>query len=151
MSIVFTTTISVAATPEQVWEVLSDFPNYGEWSNFTRITGEPELGSRLKMRMPGFWFSSTVTAVTPNQQLEWSARLVTAGFFLGAHTFTLTDNADGTTTVTNTETFTGSLTRPFERAFAANHNDGGYAHFNQALKSRVEARASVRQTVSASR
>nr|WP_175494401.1 SRPBCC family protein [Herbiconiux ginsengi] len=42
MSIVFTTTIDIAATPDEVWEVLSDFPAYGEWSNFSRVDGTPE-------------------------------------------------------------------------------------------------------------
>ncbi|MDN3494893.1 SRPBCC domain-containing protein [Planococcus sp. APC 4015] len=140
MSIVFATTIDIDATPEQVWEVLSDFPAYGEWSNFSRVTGSPALGSKLKMRMPGFWFTSTVTQATPHEELRWSAKLFTAGLFLGEHDFTLIRKADGTTNVVNTETFSGSLTRPFEGLFARNHNEGGYATFNRALKSRVEGR-----------
>ncbi|MFP7834555.1 SRPBCC family protein [Marisediminicola sp. LYQ134] len=141
MSIVLATTIDIAATPEEVWEVLSDFSGYGEWSNFSRIDGEPELGSALKMRMPGFWFSSTVTAVTAGRELQWSAKILTAGLFLGEHNFTLERLAGGSTRLHNTETFSGSLTRPFEGFFAKNHNEGGYAAFNQALKRRVEARA----------
>lgn len=139
MSIVFATSIDIAATPEQVWDVLSDFPAYGEWSNFSRITGAPELGTKLKMRMPGFWFTSKVTAATPAQELQWSAKLFTAGLFLGEHNFTLVRQTDGTTHLKNTETFSGALTRPLEGMFAKNRNEGGYAVFNQALKRRVEA------------
>lgn len=141
MSIVLATTIDIAATPEEVWEVLSDFSTYGDWSNFSRVDGTPGLGNRLKMRMPGFWFTSTVTAVTESRELQWSARIVTAGLFLGEHNFTLLGRDDGTTRVHNTETFSGALTKPFEGLFARNHNAGGYAAFNQALKSRVETRA----------
>ncbi|MCS5717775.1 SRPBCC domain-containing protein [Herbiconiux sp. CPCC 205763] len=151
MSIVFATTVDIAASPEQVWDVLSDFPAYGEWSNFSRIDGTPELGSQLRMRMPGFWFTSTVTAATPDEELRWSAKLLTAGLFLGEHRFTLVRNADGSTQVNNSETFSGALTRPFEKFFAKNHDEGGYAVFNRALKSRVEARASLPETARAFR
>lgn len=143
MSIVLATTIDIAATPEQVWEVLSDFSAYGEWSTFSRIDGSPELGSTLKMRMPGFWFSSTVTAVEAGRELQWSAKILTAGLFLGEHRFTLV-GTDGGTRLDNTETFSGALTRPFENVFAKNHNDGGYAAFNAALKDRAETRAAAR-------
>lgn len=96
------------------------------------------------MRMPGFWFSSTVTAVTEHRELQWSASILTAGLFLGGHTFTLEPMSDGMTRLTNTETFSGALTKPFEGLFVKNHNEGGYVAFNQALKGRVEARAARR-------
>ncbi|QHC65984.1 SRPBCC domain-containing protein [Rathayibacter oskolensis] len=140
MSIVLATTVDISATPDEVWEVLSDFSAYGEWSNFSRIDGSPELGTTLRMRMPGFWFSSTVTAVDEGRELQWSAKLLSAGLFLGEHSFLLSVTDEGTTRVHNTETFSGALTRPFEGFFAGNHSDGGYAAFNQSLKSRVEAR-----------
>ncbi|SMH51116.1 hypothetical protein SAMN06295885_3702 [Rathayibacter oskolensis] len=143
MSIVLATTIDIAAAPEEVWEVLTDFSAYGEWSNFSRIDGAAELGSTLKMRMPGFWFSSKVTAVDENRELQWSATILTAGLFLGAHRFTLVATDVGTR-LHNTETFSGVLTKPFEGLFAKSHNEGGYAAFNAALKSRVEARAAHR-------
>ena len=143
MSIVLATTIDIAATPEQVWQVLTDFPSYGEWSNFSRVEGTAELGTRLKIRMPGLWFRPTITAATPDQELEWSATIGSERIFLGAHHFTLVRTDDGTTRLENTETFSGVLTTPFERFFATQHTDSGYAAFNRALKARVEARASV--------
>ncbi|WP_165068296.1 SRPBCC domain-containing protein [Marisediminicola senii] len=143
MSIVLATTIGIDATPEQVWEVLSDFTAYGEWSNFSRIDGAPELGTKLTMRMPGMAFTSTVTAATPNEQLQWSAKFISERLFIGQHNFTLVRRADGTTRVENTETFSGVSVTPFEGLFARSHNEGGYAAFNRALKSRVEARAAA--------
>lgn len=138
MSIVFTSTVDIAATPEQVWEVLADFPSYGEWSNFKSIDGAVEEGARLAIRMPGMSFRPTVTAATANRQLEWSATIVSDRFFLGQHGFTLTRQDDGTTRVTNTETFSGASVRPFRRLFAKSHSNNGYTAFNQALKARVE-------------
>jgi hypothetical protein len=155
MSIVVTTTIDISARPEQVWGVLSDFSSYGDWSNFSRIDGRPQLGRKLKMRMAGFWFTSTVTALAEGRELQWSASLVSSGLFLGEHNFTLTRLTDGTTRLINTETFSGALIRPLEGLFPKNHNDGGYAAFNRALKTRVEAlstlgSAAIRPLASAS-
>ena len=144
MGIVLASTIDIDATREDVWDVLSDLAAYGEWSNFSRITGSPELGTELRMRMPGFHFTSTVTAVTEARELQWSAALVTSGLFLGRHTFTLSLNRDGTTRLHNTEVFTGVLTKPFEGMFAKSHTQGGYAAFNQSLKNRVETRIARR-------
>ena len=143
MSIVITTTIDISSSPERVWEVLSDFSAYGAWSNFSRVDGEPSVGSTLRMRMPGFWFTSTVTEAAPHRRLQWEAKIITGSLFLGAHDFTFTPLGDGGTRVINTETFSGALTKPFEGLFAKGHNDSGYAEFNRALKSRVEARTAL--------
>ena len=139
MSIVLTSSTSIDATPAQVWDVLTDFPAYGEWSNFTSVAGEAEHGTRLHIRMPGMSFRPYVTAATPHQRLEWSATILTERLFLGRHTFILEGQDDGTTLVTNVETFSGASVRPFRRFFAHSRDDG-YAAFNRALKQRVEAR-----------
>lgn len=144
MSIVFAATIDIAATPEEAWEVLSDFSTYGEWSNFSRVDRTPGTRGQAQDAHAGFWFSSTVTAVTENHELQWSAKIIKNGLFLGAHNVILDRNEDGTTRVTNTETFSGALTKPFEGLFAKKRNDGGYAKFNEALKSRVETRTAQR-------
>jgi hypothetical protein len=142
MSIVIATAIDINATPEDVWAVLSDFPAYGEWSNFSSIDGVAMLGSKLSMRMPGMSFGSTVTAAEPAQKLEWAASLLSASIFEGRHTFRLTRNADGTTRLDNIETFSGALIWPLQGMFKKNgaRRANGYDGFNQALKQRVEAR-----------
>lgn len=89
MGIVLTSTIDIAATPEQVWDVLSDFDSYGQWSNFSRVSGTATKGTRLSIRMPGMSFRPFVTAAVPNQELEWSATIASERFFVGRHTFTL--------------------------------------------------------------
>lgn len=141
MTITLTSNIVVKATPEQVWAVLSDFSSYGEWSNFTSIEGAPVEGERLKIRMPGMSFRPFVTAAVAHEKLQWSAKVISERFFLGQHSFTLVRNDDGTTTVINSELFDGALVKPFG-PFLKGGQDDGYAGFNRALKSRVEALAS---------
>ena len=142
MSIVIATEIDIAATPSQVWEVLSDFPAYGEWSNFAKVDGVPLVGTRLAMKMPGMSFGSTVTAATPDQKLEWAATIINESIFCGRHTFVLTTNPDGTTHLANVETFSGALVWPLQGLFKQNEKRraNGYDGFNQSLKKRVEGR-----------
>ena len=143
MTIELVSTIDIAATPEQVWAVLSDFSTFGEWSNFTSIEGAPEEGSRLKIRMPGMSFRPFVTSAVPNETLQWSATIASRRFFLGQHTFTLIRKDDGTTTLINGEVFAGASVKPFGRIFSQGGKDDGYVSFNRALKDRVESRTSA--------
>ena len=140
MSIVFTTGIDVDATRDEVWEVLTDFDSYGEWSNFTSVDGTAHVGARLRMRMPGFRFTSTVATAKPGHELRWVAKIISEGVFHGQHSFVLSAGDNGTTHVTNTEEFSGALTKPFERLFARSNRTDGYDEFNRALKQRVETR-----------
>jgi len=143
MSIVIKTAININASPKEVWAVLSDFPTYGEWSNFSSIDGVAQTGTRLAMKMPGMSFGSTVTAAEPERKLEWAAKLVSSSMFEGRHTFTLTSNPDGSTHLDNTETFSGALVWPLQGLFKQNESRraNGYDGFNQALKRRVESRS----------
>jgi uncharacterized protein YndB with AHSA1/START domain len=108
MSIVIATSIDINATPNEVWEVLTDLPAYGAWSNFSKVEGVAQVGERLSMRMPGMSFKSTVTVATPNSELEWAAQIFSVRIFDGRHTFVLTGNPDGTTHLANVETFSGA-------------------------------------------
>jgi hypothetical protein len=138
MSITLPTTITINAPREVVWAVLTDFPNYGAWSNFARVDGVAQEGTKLAMRMPGMSFTSTVTVATENSQLQWSANILSDKIFLGQHTFTLEDSLYGKTVLTNSELFAGFLVKPFERLFASTTRPNGYDLFNRALKTRVE-------------
>jgi hypothetical protein len=102
----------------------------------------PEEGARLAIRMPGMSFRPTVTAATTHRELEWSATIISDRVFLGQHGFALARKDDGTTLLTNTETFSGAIVRPFRRLFANRQEGNGYTDFNRALKDRVESRLS---------
>ncbi|MEO8685900.1 MAG: SRPBCC family protein [Devosia sp.] len=73
MSIVIKTSIDINAPAKDVWAVLTDVPVYGEWSNFCKIDGVAQAGTKLAMKMPGMSFGSTATAAAPDQKLEWAA------------------------------------------------------------------------------
>ncbi|WOX10167.1 SRPBCC domain-containing protein [Streptomyces sp. N50] len=142
MKPVLTAVIDIDATPQAVWDVLTDFAAYGEWSTFSTAEGTAEVGSRLTMRMPGMTFRPTVTVATPGQELRWAGTLGIKQLFHGRHSFVLSPNHDGTTRLTNHEEFSGALVtliRPFLRT----PKKDGYAAFNTGLKQRVEDRTAL--------
>ena len=143
MNAVLTAVIDIDATPQAVWDVLTDFATYGQWSTFSTAQGTARVGTRLTMRMPGMSFRPTVTVATPGQELRWVGTLGVKQLFYGQHSFILSPNHDGTTRLTNHEEFSGilvTLTRPFLRT----PKNDGYAAFNKALKQRVEGRTEHR-------
>jgi hypothetical protein len=140
MSYVIKTEIDIDASKEAVWDVLVDFPRYGEWSNFSRVEGTARVGNRLSMKMPGFSFRPTVTVAEPGERLQWSGTLISERLFLGRHSFILRADPDGTTHLTNHEEFSGALTTLVQR-FTKQGGDNGYTAFNAGLKRHVENRA----------
>lgn len=132
-----TTTVDINASTARVWAVLVDFARYGEWSNFSHVEGRPVVGSRLRVRMPGFSFRPTVAAAEPNERLAWTGTLISTRVFHGRHSFVLSARPDGTTHVVNHEEFSGALVSLGQR-FMPEGNDNGYTAFNAGLKQRAE-------------
>ncbi|MCX5602916.1 SRPBCC domain-containing protein [Streptomyces phaeochromogenes] len=139
MDSALTAVIDIDATPQAVWDVLTDFATYGEWSTFTSAEGTAHVGSRLTMRMPGMTFRPTITVATPGQELRWVGTLGTKRLFHGQHSFALSPNPDGTTRLTNHEEFSGALVTLTRRLLRTPKHDG-YAAFNNSLKQQVEDR-----------
>jgi len=89
-------TIDINASPQAVWDVLTDFAVYGDWNPFMdRIEGTPEVGAKLVVHMTppegrAMTFKPTVLAATPGRELHWLGKLVVDGLFDGEHTFVLT-------------------------------------------------------------
>jgi hypothetical protein len=135
-------TVDIAATPDQVWDVLTDFAEYEEWNPFiTSITGPPDLGGRLAVSLtpPGgrtIVMKPTVRAVDPNRRFAWLGRLGVPWVFDGTHEFLMEPRSDGTTVFTQRETFRGALV-PFVGG-VLRKTEAGFGLMNVALKQRVE-------------
>jgi hypothetical protein len=137
------TEIEILATPERVWSVLLDFPNYPHWNPFiSEITGhvKKEGSLRVTMALPGknaMTFRPTVLEVDEERELRWRGRLIIPGLFDGEHYFRIEPVGSARTVLTHGEYFSGILagtvlsrTRdPIREAFVA---------MNRALKERVE-------------
>ena len=82
-------------------------------------------------------FKPTVTAFEPNKKLSWLGVLLMRGIFDGEHKFELTDNANGTTTLVQSEDFKGILVSLFKKQLNGNTRRG-FEAMNTKLKKLAE-------------
>lgn len=91
--------VHIAATPEKVWQKLTDAQGFASWnSTVTSIEGDIALGNKLKIRVPvdpKRVFTPKVVEFVANERMVWQD-----GFFpmfQGRRTFSLTPDGEGTT------------------------------------------------------
>ncbi|MEL6256567.1 MAG: SRPBCC domain-containing protein [Bacteroidota bacterium] len=143
MALELTTSIRIEASPEVVWNILTDFEAYPEWNPFIKkIEGEVAVGNKIKAKITDMIFKPKILAFDDMQKLEWIGRLGIPGFFDGRHYFILKDNGDGSTTLIHGEYFKGFLV-PFLKKKLMVDTKAGFESMNQALKARSEARISA--------
>lgn len=136
--------IVIKATPDKVWKVFTDFAAYPSWNLFVQsFKGRPQKGGHIEvlLHLPGgkpMTFKPTVLQYEKNRELRWIGKLFIPCLFDGEHTFTLTDNGDGTTTFQQYEHFRGMLI-PFMKKMLEVNTLDGFRLMNEALKARVEA------------
>ena len=96
---VIKTSIEIAASPEAVWKVLSDFSQYKNWNPFiTYAEGVLRLGKHLKITAGGMSFKPEVLAVKKNKELRWKGKLLFNRIFDGEYSFEIVDHKNGTCT-----------------------------------------------------
>ncbi len=142
------TEIEIQATPEQVWDVLTDFAAYPEWNPFIqRIAGNVAVGAKLDafLQPPGnrgMGFRPTVLAATPARELRWLGHLGFSGIFDGEHIFRIEPVGADRVRFVEEEHFAGVLAPLFLR-FIEGSTKAGFVAMNEALKARVEQRSSA--------
>jgi hypothetical protein len=138
------TTIDIDATPEVVWEILTDLDQWTDWNPFiTSSAGRPEVGEKLVNRKmpPGgtaITFTPRVTVIEDGKTFEWLGRLVLPGVFDGRHRFELVATPTGGTRLVHSEDLNGVLVR-FLRKSLDTQTLQGFELMNAALKTRAEA------------
>jgi hypothetical protein len=135
--------IEIQASPDRVWEILTDFAAYPDWNPFiVQAAGQPAPGRRLqlRMRLPGrrpMIFRPKVLEATPARRLRWLGHLFVPGLFDGEHAFTIDPLGADRVRLTQQEEFRGLLA-PLVLAFIAKPTQKGFHQMNHALKTRVE-------------
>ena len=112
-SLTIDTTVNIDASRDAVWDVLTDFASYKQWTGM-RIEGAPEVGTKLVVHLTGdgghgMSCKPKLLAATPGKELRWLAKLGLSGIAAGEHFFVLTTNADGTTRLNHGERYSGAL------------------------------------------
>ena len=140
---------SIQASPQRVWEVLTNFAAYHEWNPYIpQINGSVEAGSRLDVQLQppgarGMRMRPTVLAATPSQELRWLGHLGILGLFDGEHRFRIDYLGPDRVRFVQEERFTGLLA-PIVLRFIERGTRQGFESMNQALKSRAERRSPSR-------
>ena len=132
------TSILIKASPNRVWEILSNTKAYPNWNPFIKsIEGDLIKGGKLKVDVNGMIFKPTILACDTNKELRWIGRLLFKGIFDGEHSFHIDDNGDGTVTFRQEEVFNGILVGPFSKKLD-NETKPGFEAMNKALKELAE-------------
>lgn len=132
------TQIEINATPEKIWAVLMDFENYPHWNPFIKsIKGEALAGSQLSAQIDQMRFKPFVTKVVVNQHFSWMGSLWITGLFDGHHQFDLIPQANGSTLLIHSESFSGLLVRLFKKMLDTQTLAGFHA-MNSSLKDLIE-------------
>ena len=138
--------IDIAASPERVWQVISDLPAYVCWNPFiVRASGELAVGGRLRVTIvaPGHRsvnFRPTILALEPGRSVTWLGRTLLPGLFDGHHTLSVTPTDDGARFRTREEVsgilvpLLGGIMRDSQR---------GFELMAAAVKARAEGRGTT--------
>lgn len=130
--------ITINASKEKIWKILTDFENYHEWNSFIKsVTGEVKVGNQIQIKLQGMTFKPIVLTFKENTELKWLGHLWFKGLFDGEHKFKLTDNGNGTTNFEQSENFSGILVKLFAKSLDKDTKNG-FEQMNRELKLRAE-------------
>jgi hypothetical protein len=139
------TTIEIAATPDNVWAVLTDLASYQQWHPvYLGVTGQLAAGSTLTITTTHPTTGRTMTAkvkvrtAEPETELQWVSKM--AGVTISKRVFLLSPAAGGTSLV-QTGTYHGlgggrgrAITKVVGRI------QDSFVAINEAIKQQAEAR-----------
>ena len=137
------TKIEISATPERIWSILLDFPNYSLWNPFIReISGTARKGGSLRVMMTlseqkAMTFRPTVLIVESERECRWRGRLIIPGVFDGEHYFQVEPLGPSQTVLVHGEDFSGVFAGMFLSRMRDPVRDAFMA-MNRALKERAE-------------
>lgn len=135
------TTVTIGATPDRVWEVLTDLESYSEWNSFITSAGgsvavDEDLDLEMGLNGRTMRISPVVQEAEIAASFEWLGKIGVRGLFDGRHRFELSANSGGTV-LTHSERFTGVLA-PLVFKMIEEQTREGFDAMNRDLKARAE-------------
>ena len=138
------TRVTIAATPDKVWQVLNDFPNYAQWNPHLRaVDGQPQphSSSRLEEIFPDgreVVRQIGMKSMAKNYEFIWEGDLSPAPHMLTAkRKLIMTSSEDGGTILRHEIEFRGWLSGPLSHEVFSRYAES-MAAMNAALVQRVE-------------
>jgi uncharacterized protein YndB with AHSA1/START domain len=109
---VFSVRVSIRATPERIWDLLTDAAKFTRWNNTVeKVDGKIALGERVTVHpkiSPGRAFPVKVAEFEPPRSMVWTSG-IPLGLFKGELTFTLTPGLNGGVAFSMREEYTGLM------------------------------------------
>ena len=136
------TEIEIEASPQQVWQVLTDLKSFSQWNPFIRSAkGKLEVGSQLEVLIqpPGasqMMFRPRVLIVETNREFRWLGSLLVPGIMDGEHIFIIDRIAENKVRFRHSEQFKGLLV-PFLWKSLDTNTRQGFNEMNVALKNQL--------------
>jgi hypothetical protein len=137
------THIDIAASPQDVWTVLTNFGAYPQWNPYIKfVDGEAQPGQTLHVTIApagsrAAHLQSRVLGVTPQRELRWRSRRLLGGLFDQEQLFRVEPGPNGTTRFVNRQRFSGVLSLLFWQD-VRERTRLGLELMNRALKIRTE-------------
>ena len=137
------TEIIINASPEKVWQVLTDLDKYPEWNPFIcHAIGKVETGKTVDINFQpdgnGLILHCTVTKFQPNRELSWEYHVTHSLLFRGEHIFAIEPLGENRVHFIEREVFNGLLV--FTQAKDIDTNTKiGFEVMDKALRARAES------------
>jgi hypothetical protein len=136
------TEIIINASPEKVWQTLTDLDKYPQWNPFIcHAVGKAEPGQRVDIDFQpdgkGLKLHCTVARYQPNRQLSWTYHVMNPLLFRGEHIFTIESLGENQVRFIDREEFNGLLV-PFQAKDIDTNTKKGFEAMDKALKGRAE-------------
>jgi len=134
--------IEIHATPERVWEILTDFGKYPEWNPLLcRAEGKLAIGEKVNLTARSgsndMNLLCTVTNVEPNRQFSWQFHVILPFLFRGEHFFKIEPIDEHRVRFIDREVFHGLLV-PLQAKNLETNAKPAMIEMGEALKRRVE-------------
>jgi len=107
------THIEINATPEKIWDILTDSKRYPEWNPFIRsVKGVMTSGSPVRLTI-ALWFgivvrlNAVISQFDPYTSLSWSGLISMPYFFKNEHFFRIESLGKNSVRLVHGENFNG--------------------------------------------
>ena len=139
-----TTSITINASAQKVWQVLMNHKDYPNWNPFIKqITGDPQEGASIQVTLQPenkkpMEFSPIVLNNEAEKEFRWLGHLFVKGLFDGEHFFKLEEIDANKTKVIHGENFTGIMASVL-LSMIGESTQNGFVAMNNSLKNKVES------------